>query len=284
MCILNQAYMLKLAWNLVASPDKILVRVMKAKYGCGPNAFLDIRMKQKCTNTWKAICSVWEDASTNISWSIQNGKDVRFWKDRWIHDVTPLATNFANNIPVGQINFPIFFMQMERLNQLLPEDVCIKISTIKPLSMELHYDFPNWSASTDGKFSLKSAYTLLIDKILNGRNDSHLFKLIWKWKGRNKVCSLLWQVAYGRLMNNEERQKINMIDGSSFSRCQNGPESIMHVLTDSNLVACYVLVNRSTTISYLKPLLKKVLNLLHLQDWSATFKICLEKLTPVQIC
>jgi len=62
--------MLKLAWNLVANPEKLWVRVMKARYGCGPNAFPDIHMKQKCTNTWRAICNVWEDASTNISWSI----------------------------------------------------------------------------------------------------------------------------------------------------------------------------------------------------------------------
>jgi ribonuclease HI len=43
--------------------------------------------------------------------------------------------------------------------------------------------------------------------------------------------------------------------------------------TDSNLIATAVL-NRSTTISYLKPLLEEVLNLLNLQDWSATIQHC----------
>jgi len=110
------------------------------------------------------------------------------------------------------MNFPICFYandngwNWERLNQLFPEDVCIKISAIKPPSMDSHSNFPNWSASTDGKFSLNLAYTLLMDKNLNGRNDSHLFKLVWKWKGPNRVRSFLWKVAHGRLMTNEERQ------------------------------------------------------------------------------
>jgi len=43
--------------------------------------------------------------------------------------------------------------------------------------------------------------------------------------------------------------------------------------TDSNLVATAVL-NSSTTISYLKPLLEEVLNLLQLQDWSANIQHC----------
>jgi hypothetical protein len=43
--------------------------------------------------------------------------------------------------------------------------------------------------------------------------------------------------------------------------------------TDSNLIATVVL-NRSTTITYLKPLLEEVFNLLHLQDWFATIQHC----------
>jgi hypothetical protein len=38
--------MLKLTWNLVANHDKVWVRVLlKTKYGWGPNALPDIRMR-----------------------------------------------------------------------------------------------------------------------------------------------------------------------------------------------------------------------------------------------
>jgi hypothetical protein len=55
---------------------------MKTKYTCGPNAVLDIRYRQNCSNVWRAICHVWEDIDSNISWTIQNGNDILFWKDR----------------------------------------------------------------------------------------------------------------------------------------------------------------------------------------------------------
>ncbi|PNX99445.1 hypothetical protein L195_g022710 [Trifolium pratense] len=71
------------------------VRVMKAKYTCGPNALPDIRLRHHCSNILEVICHVWEDAETNISWTIQNGKDIRFWKDMLIDDIAPLNANLA---------------------------------------------------------------------------------------------------------------------------------------------------------------------------------------------
>ncbi|GAU40905.1 hypothetical protein TSUD_297100 [Trifolium subterraneum] len=120
----------------------------------------------------------------------------------------------------------------EVLNQLFPDDVRTKIAAIKPPSIEMQSDFPNWSASPDGKFSRNSAYSLLMDKKPIEKTDSHLFKLVWKWKGPNRIPSFLWKVAHCRLMTNEERRKINMTAHNSCLRCQQGPESIMHVLRD----------------------------------------------------
>lgn len=41
---------LKLAWNFVTNPNKLWFRLMKVKYVCGPNVFLDVCMKKKCSN------------------------------------------------------------------------------------------------------------------------------------------------------------------------------------------------------------------------------------------
>jgi hypothetical protein len=66
----NQAYIIKLAWQLVVNPDKLWVKVMKAKYNCGPNVCPNVILKYQCSNIWRAICHIWEDVEKNITWRI----------------------------------------------------------------------------------------------------------------------------------------------------------------------------------------------------------------------
>jgi hypothetical protein len=108
----------------------------------------------------------------------------------------------------------------------------VNIATIKPPSAELQTDFPNWNSTNDGNFSLKSAYSLIMDKTTTERNVSKLFQLVWEWRGPNRIRSFLWKVAHGRLMTNQERVKIGISNDDSCSRCQLGPETVMHVLRD----------------------------------------------------
>jgi hypothetical protein len=89
------------------------------------------------------------------------------------------------------------------------------IAAIKPPSIELQSDFFNWYASIDGRISLNSAYSLLMDKRPIEKMDSHFFKLVWKWKSPHRIRSFLRKVAHCKLMTNEERYKINMKDDNS---------------------------------------------------------------------
>jgi hypothetical protein len=45
----------------------------------------------------------------------------------------------------------------------------------------------------------------------NEINDSHLFKLIWNYKGPNWFCSFPNKVARGRFMTHEKGHKVSVI-------------------------------------------------------------------------
>jgi hypothetical protein len=158
--------MMKLAWQLISCPDKLWVKVMRAKYSCGNLIIPSVNNRSISSSTWKAIVSVWEDVSNNITWCIQNGHHVRFWKDAWIRDCGPLLNLLHNRVPPGHMEFPVSHYVMdgkwnwEVLNQLLPQEICEKILAIKPPSNGKS-DFPCWNLTSDENFSLKSAYLIL---------------------------------------------------------------------------------------------------------------------------
>lgn len=67
-------------------------------------------------------------------------------------------------------------------------------------------------------------------------DQSHIiqfpFAHIWKLKTPPRINLFLWRVAHDRLMTNMERERRGISDNGLFPRCQQAPESIMHLLRD----------------------------------------------------
>lgn len=65
--VLNNAYMMKLAWCLAGELEKLWVRIMKDEYNCGVYAMPKVEVKQSCSNVWMAIVDIWPVVESNIS-------------------------------------------------------------------------------------------------------------------------------------------------------------------------------------------------------------------------
>ena len=60
-----------------------------------------------------------------------------------------------------------------------------------------------------------------------------LYRLIWRWKGMERIKVFLWQVASGSLLTNHARWSRHMAADPSCTRCNAGlHETIMHALRD----------------------------------------------------
>lgn len=70
--MLNQAYILKLAWQLIANKDKLWVKIMRTKYNCGIQNMPSMSYRQNSSSMWKAIVKVWELVENNTSWIIKD--------------------------------------------------------------------------------------------------------------------------------------------------------------------------------------------------------------------
>ncbi|XP_072064218.1 uncharacterized protein [Arachis hypogaea] len=116
-----------------------------------------------------------------------------------------------------------------KLKSWLPDLVVQKILAMSPPSTWKEGDHIAWANSADGVFSLKSAYNSL-------QNDpgiqNHIFKLIWRWKGPERIRYFLWLVAHDAILTNAERIRRHMSQNAACPICQHRDETTMHVLHD----------------------------------------------------
>lgn len=156
--------MMKLVWSMISNPDKLWVRIMKAKYSCGVQAMPRFVHKANSASTWKAVVSAWGDVNCNLIWVVRNGRGIRFWRDSWIPGVGILADFLTSSIPAGEIEFPVSHYSRnghwdwEKIQCVVPSEICDRLAALRPPSAG-QSNFPCWSLTSTGDFSLKTAYS-----------------------------------------------------------------------------------------------------------------------------
>lgn len=77
----NQA-MLR-AWRLIAFPDSLCARLLKAKY-FPRGSLVDTAFCYNASSTWQSILHSLEILKKGIIWRVGNGTQIRIWRDPWI--------------------------------------------------------------------------------------------------------------------------------------------------------------------------------------------------------
>lgn len=157
----------------------------------------------------------------NLEWVINNGRDTRFWKDRWLPGVDSLENIIPLSIPINEKEFPISFYcnqegwNWELIPRYVPSELCSRIGQVRA-PMKGQPDFINWKLENDGIFSIKSAYTSLSTPTQVIHSKIPVFQKLGWWKGPARVQSLICKVAHGCLLTNEERCRRGMASVNLF--------------------------------------------------------------------
>lgn len=95
----------------------------------------------------------------------------------------------------------------------------------------------SWGGCSNGKFTVKSAYSFLSLDWSSKQQMARFFSRIWRVVAHERVRVFIWLAANQVLMTNVERYRRHLCDSSLCSVCKSGEETILHILRDCPAMA-----------------------------------------------
>lgn len=193
------------------------------------------------------LSQIWPILKENICWSIGSGTTIHCWEDPWILNIGSFENIvfFPNNLRLDQTLKDLVkeddAWNIQAFREQIPEGVIRKIINIPPPHPHPHphpqggKDNISWSRSANGKFTIKSAYTLLKQNSWQGRSDH--WKMIWRYQGLHRVHFFLWLAAQKKLFTNQEQVRRHIGHNLACPVWQCVIEDPLHVLRDCKEVA-----------------------------------------------
>nr|XP_025664883.1 uncharacterized protein LOC112763420 [Arachis hypogaea] len=233
---MNQAFMMKAGWGLIARKDDLWARILRSKYGCGNDTIPKVAKRRNNSNLWKGICASWDNVERNCIWRVGDGSQIRFWDHYWVPGVGRLrdsAIQVSNSVNLSEMLMDFLdvsgLWDVGKLQRMLPEEIIKKIVAISPPSPWKEADHLAWGLSSDGSFSTKSAYQLNME---NQHAPNKNFRLVWNWQGPERIRTFLWLVTHNAILTNSEKRRRHLTNDDTCPRCRSHEESTIHVLRD----------------------------------------------------
>ncbi|KAJ4843273.1 hypothetical protein Tsubulata_009883 [Turnera subulata] len=164
---MNQAFLMKLCWNLFHHRDKFWARILYHKYGVSFGLIPTLPHKRSASFLWRAISEVWPRFLNGVLWRIGNGTGISFWFDKWGGCERALAFLVHKEIPSILVGATVAEMvtasgqwDWAKFQELLPTGSLMKIAAMLTPHEGLGADRIAWAGTTNGEFSVSSAYEL----------------------------------------------------------------------------------------------------------------------------
>ena len=191
---------------------------------------------------WKGIRMDWELVGTQISFSVGNGRRVRFWRDRWCGD-SPLCESFPSLFALsaekeawvadvwdplakgGRGGWNPCFSRALNDWEVEEAEIFLKRLHGKRVLEDVD-DMVVWNESKSGNFSAKSLYLALeVDCPV-------LFpsSYIWDVWVQPKISFFAWEAAWGKALTLDLVQKRGWSLANRCFMCLENEETIDHLL------------------------------------------------------
>uniref|UniRef100_A0A2C9V6E1 RNase H type-1 domain-containing protein n=1 Tax=Manihot esculenta TaxID=3983 RepID=A0A2C9V6E1_MANES len=189
----------RVGWNLILNPHSFVASLLKARY-YPVGSFLDAPKGTNPSFVWTSIRASQGLLRQGISWRIGSGSAVPIWLEPWLPDrANPFITSdFETSVGVHYVSDLIQDGTWNR-------EVLSQVFNDRDRNLILSLPLPNiskpdslyWRLSTDGFYSVKSAYKALTwDESLVSMNDQqHLWKKIWSLQLIPKVKNFIWRAC-----------------------------------------------------------------------------------------
>ncbi|KAL0417527.1 UNVERIFIED_CONTAM: putative mitochondrial protein [Sesamum radiatum] len=234
----NLALLSKQLWRIISNPDSLLSRVLRAKYFPDGQALL-APAERNPSYTWRSIQAAQQVVRGGLRWRICSGRSVRIWGDPWIPRPFSFSVLSSPNAasPDMRVCDLIDATSKEWNHGLLRElfwqediDAILAI----PLSLIDGEDFFIWHHTSNGLFSVRSAYhvalSLAHQPLPSSSNlASPVWKTIWKANVPSKIRVFIWKVAHNAIPTGRNLLQKLRFESPACPLCCSEDEDVDHV-------------------------------------------------------
>lgn len=165
-----------------------------------------------------------------------NGQQIHFWRDRWLVN-QPLLDFVSGDLPTDQLGVLVKDMWengsgwlFDRIAPYVPQDICLRLGAVVVDNVTGAKDRLSWGESSDGSFTVKSAYALVSHDYSPKPDQGSFWSRIWGLVVPERVKVFLWLVRNQAIMSNTERYRRHLCVSSICQVCKGGEETIIHIL------------------------------------------------------
>ncbi|XP_050238477.2 uncharacterized protein LOC126687968 [Mercurialis annua] len=229
----NKAFLMKIGFNVIAKPELFWVQVVRNKYGWTRNNN-SCNIKGPCSVLWRNLHHLWHNISYGTHCALGDGRIINFWSDNWVADLGPLRLLAFSPLQDSELTKKVIDFtangawNWKLFENLVPSSVLLHIAAVHPPSASAGPDETYWGLSSNGVFSVNSAYKMQENFYCD--NDRAKWRSIWQWPGAPRVRTLLWLAANNKLLTNFERCRRHMTTDASCFLCGHHSEDTDHVL------------------------------------------------------
>lgn len=229
---INKTLLMKLAWWILNCKDEGAI-YMNTKYRKLDGTWLDY---YKASAIWPGIKDALPIVYANSILQVCSKSEASAWSSNWCGG-TPIAMQWpdAVNWKVYKHKLKDFIQHGEwHIPDFALEAISLSDGLRDPLDIiDQDQDAMVWTATTDGKFSVASAYETIRTK----RPVLPWCKVVWSKHVHPNLAAICWRICLNRVPTDERVKRVGVSLASRCRLCQNSEESWNHLFKDCRVTA-----------------------------------------------
>ncbi|KAL6202734.1 hypothetical protein ACLB2K_026439 [Fragaria x ananassa] len=231
---MNQAMLAKISWRMFQNDKGLWATMFSEKYLKDDSIFNShYAPPNDCSSIWRGVVYGAKLIRDNLKWRVGDGSTIKFWYDHWlgpealIQHALPNAT--INRNAVIRDFWGDDGWNLPLLSAAVPAEIISQILNVPTGFDDCGRDTLIWGATSNGQFSVKSAYNSSFDF---SSSSNPQWQFIWNLKIPPKLKTFLWTMLHRKLLTNVQRVTRKFSNDASCPICHSSDETLLHLFRD----------------------------------------------------
>lgn len=244
MVAFNRALIAKQGWKLMSGESSLFKQIFKGRY-FPHTSFLHAPVRAQSSWAWKSLAWARPLLEKGWRWQVVSGSEIRVWEDPWLPGKSSqmVSSSSCRVDSISKVSDLVISDSKTWNEELIRQVFCPsdveKILSI-PLSISHSRDRKIWGFSSNGFFSVKSAYNLEVEGARAANTEEaqpsneagllRVWKNLWGLRIHPKIKIFGWKCFKEALATHSGLSRRKIIEDATCPICGLGEETTTHML------------------------------------------------------